>query len=252
MYLLFRNVSKWYVLLSLYPVWAHAQIGYKADTIPSTQAMDTFIRTELKAEVTDSLEIVILRQASRDNELLRIVDYLKPENFDLLPGVFPVDLPLSAFEVTSPFGTRRHPVTHDWRFHNGVDVKARPGMVVKATAAAIVTEVGNDPTLGIFVRLQHAFGFETIYGHLSGYCVKPGERLGRNQEIGKVGQTGLATGPHLHYIIKKNGSNLDPFAFCFLLRRRLNLYHSSKSKPNVSDKPSSEKSISSDVVSKAS
>ena len=99
-------------------------------------------------------------------------------------------------------------------------------MAVRATADGIVHQVGHDPSLGVFVRIRHAFGFETTYGHLSGYRVKAGQPVKRSEEIGRVGKTGMATGPHLHYTIKKNGSVVDPFEFCFLLRRRLWIYQS--------------------------
>lgn len=176
--------------------------------------------------VRDSLEVVLLRTTKTYQQVERLVASFPPESkyLDLLPSVLPVNVPLQAFRISSPFGLRQHPIHRQTRFHGGVDVKAPLGMSVKATAEGIVKRVGHDPALGVFVQLQHAFGFETIYGHLTGYCVKPGQLLKRNQELGRVGQTGMATGPHLHYVIKKNGSIVDPFDFCFLLRRRLWFY----------------------------
>lgn len=176
----------------------------------------------------DSLEVELLRTTQTYNQIIRLIKVLPAESpyLSLLPSVLPVDLPIEAFRISSPFGIRQHPVLKRSRFHGGVDVKAQPGTAVKATAAGFVREVGYDPALGVFVRLQHAFGFETIYGHLKGYCVKPAQRIELNEQIGQVGQTGLTTGPHLHYVIKKNGSIVDPFEFCFLLRHRLMLYQS--------------------------
>jgi murein DD-endopeptidase MepM/ murein hydrolase activator NlpD len=176
----------------------------------------------------DSLEVAMLKTTQTYEQVTRIMKVIPAQSayLNLLPSVLPVDLPLIAFRVSSPFGIRRHPVHRQIRFHGGVDVKAATGSVVKATASGIVRQVGHDPALGVFVRIQHAFGFETTYGHLSGYCVKPGQAVSRNQEVGRVGQTGLATGPHLHYTIKKNGSVVDPFEFCFLLRHRLWLIQS--------------------------
>lgn len=164
---------------------------------------------------------------------------------DSLPAVLPVDVPVENFKISSPFGIRHHPIRKELRFHGGVDVQARWGMVVKATAPGTVQQVGYDPGLGAFVRLRHAFGFETIYGHLSGYCVQPGQVIARNEQIGKVGKTGLATGPHLHYSIKKNGSIIDPFQFCFLLRRRLWLYSASRVEACGKSGSGSAKSLSS-------
>ena len=171
----------------------------------------------------DSLEVRLLKTTRTYQQVERLLASVPPRStyLNLVPSVLPVDLPVDAFRVSSPFGIRRHPIHQQIRFHGGVDVKARIGMVVKATAPGVIQQVGYDPALGFFVRITHPFGFETVYGHLSAYCVKPGQPITRNQEVGRVGQTGLATGPHLHYGIKKNGSVVDPFNFCFLLRRRV-------------------------------
>lgn len=195
-----------------------------------TLAMDCNWRTnddwDLTRRSRDSLEISLLRTAQTYEHIERLLSRLPAYSpyLNLLPSVLPVDVPVDVFIITSPFGMRRHPIYQQSRFHEGIDVKAGAGMIVKATASGIVREVGHHPALGVFVRLQHAFGFETTYGHLSKLCVQPGQSVVRNQQIGKVGQTGLVTGPHLHYTIKKNGSIIDPFDFCFLLRRRIWLY----------------------------
>jgi murein DD-endopeptidase MepM/ murein hydrolase activator NlpD len=174
----------------------------------------------------DSMEIELLRTTQTYSQVVRLIKVLPAGSpyVSLLPSVLPVNIPIDSFRVVSPFGIRQHPILKKSRFHGGVDVRAKAGTAVKATAAGFVSQVGFDVALGAFVRLQHAFGFETVYGHLKGYCVKPGQRIELNQEIGQVGQTGMTTGPHLHYVIKKNGSAIDPFQFCFLLRQRLWLY----------------------------
>lgn len=206
------------------PVLSHAQV----DTLSLAAAPH---RSDSMLRVLDSLEVTLLRTTQTYQQVERLLASFPPASpyLSLLPSVLPVDLPIQAFWITSPFGQRYHPIHRQTRFHEGVDVRAPLGMVVKATAAGVVKRVGYDPNLGVFVVLQHAFGFETTYGHLSGYCVKPAQSVERNQELGRVGKTGLATGPHLHYVIKKNGSMVDPYQFCFLLRRRLWFIHSSSS-----------------------
>lgn len=223
---------------------AHCSVTQSVEFDPITRADDTlsvdhFIPLSDSAmRVGDSLEVVLLKTTQTYQHVERLLNFFPPDSryLDLLPSVLPVDLPIQAFRINSPFGLRRHPIHWQARFHAGVDVKAPLGMAVKATAEAIVKRVGYEPGLGVFVQLQHAFGFETTYGHLTGYCVKPGQVVKRNQEIGRVGQTGLATGPHLHYRIKKNGSVVDPFDFCFLLRRRLWFYEE-KSKTKGASAP---------------
>lgn len=202
----------------------------RAPTLDSIRLISSSLRMDSILRVRDSLEVLLLHTTQTYQQVERVVSSLPHQSkyLDSLPSVLPVDLPIEKFRVSSPFGIRKHPIHQKLRFHGGVDVRAPLGMVVKATAPGIVRQVGYDPTLGAFVRLQHAFGFETVYGHLKGYCVRLGQHIGQNEQIGKVGRTGLTTGPHLHYTIKKNGSIVDPFQFCFLLRHRLWLYENSK------------------------
>ncbi|RYF57346.1 MAG: M23 family metallopeptidase [Cytophagaceae bacterium] len=185
---------------------------------------------DINQQKRDSLEVELLRTTQTYDQVVQLVHILPAEStyLSLIPSVLPVNLPIDAFRIVSPFGMRQHPLLKKSKFHGGVDVKATIGIPVKATAAGVVSQVGFDTALGAFVRLKHAFGFETVYGHLKGYCVKPGQQIELNEEIGRVGQTGMTTGPHLHYVIKKNGSAIDPFQFCFLLRHRLWLYQSAR------------------------
>lgn len=224
--------------------------------IPYTGRGDTLtVATQVRTEacmdsvswLRDSLEVSLLRTARTYQQIERLLLKLPAQSpyLNLLPSVLPVEVPINAFQITSPFGMRRHPAHRRDRFHQGIDVRARAGMVVKATAPGIVREIGYHPALGVFVRLQHAFGFETTYGHLSKHCVQPGQSVARSQEIGKVGQTGLTTGPHLHYTLKKNGSTMDPFDFCFLLRRRLWLYKANNESAVGKSASSANESVSS-------
>lgn len=197
---------------------------------PDTAQTLTVVYPDSMLRVWDSLEVSMLRATQTYQQLDRLLTSISTRSMylDSVPAVLPIEVPIEQFRISSPFGIRQHPIHKQLRFHAGVDVKAAAGMVVKATAPGIVRQVGYDSGLGVFIRVQHAFGFETSYGHLSGYCVLPGQIVARSEQIGKVGRTGLATGPHLHYVIKKNGSVIDPFQFCFLLRRRLWLYNVSK------------------------
>jgi hypothetical protein len=211
------------------------------DTIPvRLMVVDSSLRA------LDSMEIAMLQTTQTYQQVERLLASFPSgsAHLDLLPSVLPIDVPIQSFRISSPFGMRRHPIHQTVRFHNGLDIKAPMGMVVKATAAGIVKRVGVDPALGAFVHVQHAFGFETTYGHLSGYCVGPGQPVSRNQEIGRVGQSGLATGPHLHYSLQKNGSVMDPFDFCFLLRRWL-WFQELKSKTSGTSAPDEAKTLSS-------
>jgi len=112
--------------------------------------------------------------------------------------------------VTSGFGPRISPFTEKPAWHDGLDIGAAPNAPVQAPAQGRVTATGFDPKLGNIVRLDHGFGIETLYGHLAKSLVKEGQRVNRGDVVGVVGSTGLATGPHLHYMVKVNGQALDP------------------------------------------
>jgi murein DD-endopeptidase MepM/ murein hydrolase activator NlpD len=115
--------------------------------------------------------------------------------------------------VTSGFGPRISPFTEKPAWHDGLDIGAAPNAPVQAPAQGRVTATGFDPKLGNMVRLDHGYGIETLYGHLAKFLVKEGQRVNRGDVVGLVGSTGLATGPHLHYMVKVNGQALDPNKF---------------------------------------
>ncbi|WP_374759902.1 M23 family metallopeptidase [Fibrella rubiginis] len=95
------------------------------------------------------------------------------------------------------------------------------GTPVYATADGYVSQVGlQSDGLGLSIQLIHESGYITTYGHLSRYEVQPGQRVRRGQRIGQVGQTGITTGPHLHYIVRYKGQAIDPRRHCFLILER--------------------------------
>lgn len=113
--------------------------------------------------------------------------------------------------VTSRFSTsRQHPILGYARAHNGVDYQAGTGAPVVSVAPGVVTLAGWTGGGGRTVKVRHPNGYETEYLHLSAIAVKAGTRIGQGDLVGRVGQTGLATGPHLHYGLKKNGRYVNP------------------------------------------
>ena len=115
--------------------------------------------------------------------------------------------------ITSRFSLRRmHPVLHTARAHRGVDYAAPTGAEVVSIAAGTVVSATYDNANGRMVRVRHASGYESYYLHLSafGRGITSGVRVDQGQVVGRVGSTGLATGPHLHYGLKKNGAFVDP------------------------------------------
>ncbi len=121
--------------------------------------------------------------------------------------------PLKFSRITSRFNLRRfHPVLKRTIPHYGIDYGAPVGTPVLATSDGVVTLAGRNGGAGKMVRLRHPNGYETNYLHLSGYGkgVRGGARVSQGQVVGYVGNTGLSTGPHLDYRVKKNGSWINP------------------------------------------
>jgi murein DD-endopeptidase MepM/ murein hydrolase activator NlpD len=115
--------------------------------------------------------------------------------------------------VTSSFSSaRRHPILNYTRAHNGVDYAAGMGAPVGAVAGGIVTMAGWTGGGGRTVRVRHASGYESEYLHLSSIAVRSGARVAQGDLVGRVGSTGLATGPHLHYGLRLNGRYVNPVA----------------------------------------
>ena len=113
--------------------------------------------------------------------------------------------------ITSSFSrARRHPVLNYTRAHNGVDYSAPSGAPVVAVASGVVTFAGWTNGGGRTVKVKHPSGYESEYLHLSAITTKRGARIGQGELVGRVGATGLATGPHLHYGLRRNGTYVNP------------------------------------------
>ena len=112
-------------------------------------------------------------------------------------------------EVTSHFGPRN--LLPGEQHHSGIDIAVPIGTPVQATADGIVQFVGNTDGYGVRVEIRHADGTVTLYAHLSEALVQPGQRVVKGETIGKSGNTGASTGPHLHYEIRRNGQAVDPW-----------------------------------------
>ncbi len=119
----------------------------------------------------------------------------------------------SAFRFTSGFGYRRDPKTGGRRMHNGVDFAASSGTPLYATADGVVVHAGWQSGYGRLVKIQHEFGIETRYAHLSKLRVKVGQRVSRGDRIGDMGASGRVTGVHLHYEVRVGGKPVNPMTY---------------------------------------
>ncbi len=124
---------------------------------------------------------------------------------DAKPSIWP-----TSGRITSNFGYRSRPY-HG--FHNGVDIGANYGAIVRAAGAGVVESAGYDGGYGLCITINHGYGFKTVYGHNSRNKVKVGDRVKKGQEIASVGSSGYSTGPHLHYEVHVNGQPVNPINY---------------------------------------
>jgi murein DD-endopeptidase MepM/ murein hydrolase activator NlpD len=120
--------------------------------------------------------------------------------------------PIDGARITSLFGRRRHPVLGYTRAHQGIDFGAGTGTPIVAAGDGVVVEARRWGGYGNWLRIRHSGGWDTGYGHISRYAkgIRPGMHVRQGQVVAYVGSTGLATGPHLHYEVWKNGQRLNP------------------------------------------
>lgn len=115
--------------------------------------------------------------------------------------------------VTMEFGPNIHPITGQWYLHKGFDIAGVPGAQILASAAGKVIEVGYDPGYGLNMWVKHKYGFKTHYSHLSQILVSEGEDVEQGELIGRLGNTGISTGPHLDFQIVIGTDVVDPASF---------------------------------------
>jgi murein DD-endopeptidase MepM/ murein hydrolase activator NlpD len=165
------------------------------------------VQQELVAAVKEGI-VWLAKEADVQEQSLQelsIAAEQKSSRWAATPSIWPVK-----GWVTSGFGPRVSPFTEKPAWHDGLDIGAAANAPVQAPAQGRVTSVGFDSKLGNVVKLDHGFGIETLYGHLAKALVKEGQRVKRGDVVGLVGSSGLATGPHLHYMVKVNGQTFDP------------------------------------------
>ncbi|MEW6773962.1 MAG: peptidoglycan DD-metalloendopeptidase family protein [Bacteroidota bacterium] len=140
----------------------------------------------------------------------------KSEMLSSIPAIIPIKVKDLKKQVTSGFGWRVHPIYKTQEFHPGLDFPSNQGTPVYATGNGKVEFASMDNSgYGLHVIINHGFGYQTLYGHLSKLAVRVGEKVKRGQLIGYVGSTGLSTAPHLHYEVIKNNEKVNPINYIF-------------------------------------
>ncbi len=122
--------------------------------------------------------------------------------------------PLSFSRISSGFSMKRfHPITNTWKSHPAIDYAAAPGTPIKTVGDGSITRIGYTKGNGNFIEVRHSNGYTTLYLHMKGFArgMQKGKRLSQGQVIGYVGSTGLATGPHLCFRMRKDGNPINPY-----------------------------------------
>ncbi|MCL1820026.1 MAG: M23 family metallopeptidase [Oscillospiraceae bacterium] len=137
--------------------------------------------------------------------------YDAPPNVDFTRHGFDFEhIPVLDGTITSRFGYRSHPVQNEQMFHYGIDIAANSGTEIVSFADGTVASTGKSVTYGNYVLINHADGVATFYAHCDKILVKHGAKVKVGQVIALVGNTGMSTGPHLHFEVRHNGRLLEP------------------------------------------
>ncbi len=183
---------------------------YYQELLTKTNSEIVVTTTKKLAEIRKQLYI----QSRSYDELINFAKN-RESMLQSLPAIQPI-LNKDLKRIGSGFGWRIDPVYHTTRFHAGLDFTAPIGTEIYATAQGTVSETGWKQGYGNAIQINHGFGYETLYAHLSAIKVRTGQRVKRGDIIGLVGNTGKSTGPHLHYEVHYRGQAVNPMNFFFL------------------------------------
>lgn len=211
-----NNIPYW-VFIGLFFLCYALTHFWEVDISAPTPDTTTMDNSFLKAVQPTSKDLIYeglsqkIADISEFGQFEKLMGFLtmRPRILDSIPSSVP--LFRESFVFSSPYGNRIHPIHKTTKGHFGIDLAAEKGTPIYCSAAGTVTHIGNDPKgYGLHIIVSHAFGFQTLYGHLDTVNVSLGEELPPHEFIGTVGSSGLSTNPHLHYETRKNGKPLDP------------------------------------------
>jgi len=185
------------------------QLEEKAEEFELLMAESEILQEELMQEIAEKESE--LKEAKYDEYLAKLA---KEGNNP--PSSATWVTPVSGYRLTSAFGMRKHPVLGVVRMHNGIDMACATGTPIYATRAGTVTRTAYQAGgAGNYVSINHLDGFSSIYMHMTHYVVSAGQTVSQGQLIGYVGNTGISTGPHLHFGISYAGTYVNPLAYIY-------------------------------------
>ena len=202
---------------------------FEADPIPASvrnagfggvnryKDLEGYDNSELMIETSKRVD-VLAKQVYIQSKSFDEVEKLAKNKAEMLASI-PAIQPVSNKElkhIASGFGYRTHPIYKIQHFHTGLDFTANIGTEIYATGDGTVIAVENENTgYGRHVIVQHGYGYQTLYGHMSRFNARVGQKVKRGDVIGFVGNTGTSTGPHLHYEVIKNNQKINPVNFFY-------------------------------------
>lgn len=205
------------------------RVIFEAEAIPSEVREAGFggVNRYKDLEGYDNSELMINSSRTMDKLYRRL--YIQSKSYDevfelvkkkaellaSIPAIQPITKRPIA-RLASGFGYRIHPIYKTSIMHEGIDFSAPIGTEIYATGNGTVAKTEyNGRGYGNNVIINHGFGYSTLYGHMSRFAVRPGQKIKRGDVIGYVGNTGSSTGPHVHYEVWKSGKKIDPINFFF-------------------------------------
>ncbi|WP_337865584.1 M23 family metallopeptidase [Ignavibacterium sp.] len=200
--------------------------GIYSDEISSLLSNDDDIANSLK-----TIESLTKKFELEKKEYERITERLKQNSvfYESIPAIIPTT---GGYSIEG-FGMRLHPILKVMKMHEGLDILTDIGSPVFAPGNGKVSYVGPRGGYGLTVEIDHGFGYKTVYAHLSKSLVKEGQSVKRGNRIALTGNSGLSTGPHLHYEVHYNGVPQDPINFFF---EDFNYFESKKLSKRVGEK----------------
>lgn len=179
--------------------------------------LDNFDNSQLVIETTKKFDLLSKQMYSQSLSFDEVVKLARNKKVLLasLPAIQPISNK-TLKQMASGFGYRIHPIYKTQDFHPGIDFSASQGTPIYATGDGVIERADNlVQGYGNHIVINHGFGFETLYGHMSKFAVRAGKKVKRGEIIGYVGSTGLSTAPHVHYEVIKNGEKINPINYFY-------------------------------------
>jgi len=181
------------------------------------EELERLTNSEMVVDIAKKLDAISKRMYIQSKSYDEVIE--KAMNKESMLACTPAIQPISnktLSQISSGFGWRIQPLYKVREFHPGQDFAAIIGTPVYATADGVVEKVESSfHGYGNNIIINHGFGYKTLYGHLNGFAIKEGQKVKRGTTIGYVGNTGMSTGPHLHYEVIKNNEKINPINFFF-------------------------------------